>query len=151
MGQCQWTWLLLTTCIRGSVGSLRDRGEEGDEQRQRAVGLAERRVREARVVLPPAERERRRDGRARELAHLRRVEDGRAALVEVEAAREQREVDVRASAGFPLGEYTACVQRIGGLRKYHAPSAFSYVGCDAAMWVRDSTLCLVSWDDPAEA
>ena len=44
----------------------------------------------------------------------------------------------------------ACVQRIGGLRKYHAPSAFSYVGCDAAMWVRDSTLCLVAWDDPQQ-
>ena len=45
----------------------------------------------------------------------------------------------------------ACVQRIGGLRKYHAPSTFSYVGCDAAMWVRDSTLCLVAWDDPQQA
>ena len=56
-----------------------------------------------------------------------------------------------AVAFVALSGAVACVQRIGGLRKYHAPSAFSYVGCDAAMWVRDSTLCLVAWDDPQQA
>ena len=39
----------------------------------------------------------------------------------------------------------ACVQRIGGMRKYHAPSAFCYFGYDSAAWVHDSTLCVIAF------
>ena len=45
----------------------------------------------------------------------------------------------------------SCVQRIGGIRKYHAPSAFCYFGYDRAMWVHDSTLCVLAWDSDEDA
>ena len=45
----------------------------------------------------------------------------------------------------------SCVQRIGGMRKYHAPTAFCYFGYDRAMWVHDSTLCVLEWDADEDA
>lgn len=44
----------------------------------------------------------------------------------------------------------ARVQQIGGMRKWSAPTNISYFGHDCAIWLRDSTLCQMTWPEPAD-
>jgi hypothetical protein len=37
------------------------------------------------------------------------------------------------------------VQELGGIRKWNAPTHIAYMGCDRAIWVRDTTLSVLTW------
>ena len=37
------------------------------------------------------------------------------------------------------------VQELGGIRKWNAPTHIAYIGCDRAIWVRDTTLSVLTW------
>ena len=77
------------------VEGPRDGGEELRREREAVLQLAERGVRHARVVLGVAQPQRRLQPPAHLLDEVGGVPPQRARVVGVEAAREQRHVDVR--------------------------------------------------------
>ena len=41
------------------------------------------------------------------------------------------------------------VQEVGGIRKWNAPTSITYMGYDRCLWVRDTTLCTMTWRAPS--
>ena len=37
------------------------------------------------------------------------------------------------------------VQEVGGVRKWNAPTSICYLGYDRCFWVRETTLCTMTW------
>ena len=40
------------------------------------------------------------------------------------------------------------VQEVSGIRKWNAPTNICYFGYDSCFWVRDTTLCTMTWRNP---